>query len=158
MEMTPFRRYLTGPFPGLQELEREFRANPAFAGFAFGRRAGNYWAPPVDVEETADAVIVRVEVPGLRREEIRVTIEARSVEVEGERRRERESNEGSVYISERSFGSFFRRIPLPAEVETEGAEAVLRDGILTVRARRAGGTNRSTIVPVEAPGEEEGTS
>ncbi len=156
MEMTPFRRYLTGPFHGLQELEREFQSHPELAGFPFGGRVGNYWAPPVDVEEAADTIVVRIEVPGLRQEEIRVTIEPGSVVVEGERQRERESIEGSVFISERSYGSFFRRIPLPAEVEAKGAEATLKDGILTIRARRAAPGSRSTIIPVETPAEDEG--
>ena len=156
MEMTPFRRYLTGPFPGLQELEREFRSHPEFAGFPFGGRPGNYWAPTVDVEEAADLIVVRIEVPGLRREEVRVTIERGSVVVEGERRRDRESTEGSVFISERSYGSFFRRIPLPTEVEAEGAEAILKDGILTIRARRAAPDSRSTVIPVVTPEEDEG--
>ncbi|MGD9933969.1 MAG: Hsp20/alpha crystallin family protein [Dehalococcoidia bacterium] len=156
MEITPFRRYLTGPFRGLQELEREFRSHPELAGFPFAGRAGNYWAPPVDVEEAGETVVVRIEMPGLRREEIRVTIEPGAVAVEGERQRERESTEGSVFLSERSYGSFFRRIPLPVEVEATGAEATLRDGILTIRARRAAPGSRSTIIPVETPAEDEG--
>lgn len=156
MEITPFRRHLTGPFPGLQEIAREFQGHPVLSGFPFGGRAGNYWAPPVDVEEAGETVVVRIEVPGLHREEIKVRVEPNSVVVEGERQREHGASQGSVYISERSYGSFFRRIPLPTEVDAAGATATLEDGVLTIRATLARREAPSATIAVEQTTEDEG--
>lgn len=153
MESSPFRRYLTGPFRGLRDFEREFAG---FGGLRVGGQAVSPWAPPVDVWETGDSFVVRIEMPGLARDEIRVSIEPLAVVVEGERQLERESNEGAVYISERSFGSFYRRVALPAEVQPEGATAVLKDGVLTVRAKRVEPGSRRAEIPVEVPDQEPG--
>lgn len=87
----------------------------------------------VDVSERDDQVIVELEVPGLAKEDIDVTVDVNRLVVTGTKRYESERREGSMRISERAFGRFQRVIPLPEKVTAEGAEATYRKGVLTLK-------------------------
>lgn len=88
--------------------------------------------PRADVSETDETVEVTVEVPGLDEKELEVSLTGDVLTVKGERRNEREENRKGWYLAERSYGSFYRAIPLPPGVETDEAKAKLRNGVLTV--------------------------
>ena len=91
-----------------------------------------------EVEEAEKAIIVRLEVPGLDRDDLDIMIERNTLRVSGEKRFVREDGGGSYHIMERAYGSFQRVIQLPQEVDGEQAEASLNNGVLTVRLPKTG--------------------
>ncbi|EPR32300.1 heat shock protein Hsp20 [Alkalidesulfovibrio alkalitolerans DSM 16529] len=90
------------------------------------------WQPRADVYETADQVTIEIELPGLAAEDMAVEVEKGHVRVYGERRFVKDSKGPAFHTLERAHGPFERVLPLPTEVEANGARAVLRDGLLTI--------------------------
>jgi HSP20 family protein len=96
--------------------------------------ASETWAPPVDLCETADAIVVRVELPGLTAEQIKIGATNTQLRIWGEKkRRVSRTKTVSHLCSERSFGKFCRLVPLRWTVSVQDAVAEVADGILTVR-------------------------
>lgn len=119
---------------------REFRSfkdemDRLFDSF-FGRwpfeRAELGWSPCVDVEEEADHFVVQAELPGLRKEEIKVSITGDTITISGERKREAEEKGKIFHRLERAYGRFSRSITLPGEVEVDKVKAKYENGILTL--------------------------
>jgi HSP20 family protein len=94
------------------------------------------WAPTVDVYEKDNTLVVKAELPGMKKEDIDVSLDQGDLVVRGERTAESEVKEDQYYRVERNYGSFYRRIPLPAEVSAEQISATYNDGVLEVRVRR----------------------
>ena len=90
------------------------------------------WAPVLDVDEREDAILVSVEVPGMKPEEIDLSVHGNLLTVSGEKKESAEKKEKGYYRSERRYGSFRRDITLPADVDAEKVDAVCRDGVLTI--------------------------
>jgi HSP20 family protein len=104
-------------------------------GREFGRLAdleSSMWLPQVEAFERAGKLIVRADLPGLNKDDIDVEITNDAIRIRGERRQEREENEEGYYRSERSYGSFYREIPLPSGVNPEEANASFRNGVLEI--------------------------
>jgi HSP20 family protein len=119
-------------------LQREM--NRAFEGFwnrserPFGGLAGfGEGAPRSDVVETDDGVEVTVELPGLDEKDIEVSLSDDALSIKGEKKIERKEEKKGYYLSERSYGSVFRSIPLPPGVNSDKADATFRNGVLTVK-------------------------
>jgi HSP20 family protein len=90
------------------------------------------WAPDVDVFEREGNLVVRADLPGMKREDIEVEIRDNMICVSGERRHEEEKREGGFYRMERGYGSFCRTIPLMEGADVDKAQASFRDGVLEV--------------------------
>ena len=106
------------------------------------------WLPPVDVEETDDAVVVRASVPGFRPDEIQITTADGDLIIQGAHEDEAttEPAEDSRYhVRERRAGRFHRRVPLPVRTTTAGAGARYENGVLTVRVPKAEEARAATI-------------
>lgn len=88
--------------------------------------------PRTDVSETDEAVQIAMELPGLEDKDIEVNLTDDVLTVRGEKKRESEHNGRGYYVSERTWGSFHRMIPLPPGVDTGKAEARFKNGVLTV--------------------------
>ena len=93
---------------------------------------GASWAPRVEVIERDNQLTVRADLPGMSKDDVQVDIDDNSLVIRGERKTEHEENEEGYYRSERSYGSFYRQIPLPSGVNTENATAEFRNGVLEV--------------------------
>jgi HSP20 family protein len=102
-------------------------------GLGTGAWMGAAWAPRIEAFQRGDQFIVRAELPGLKREDVRVNVTDDSLIIEGERRDEFENTHGDVYHTERSYGSFYREIPLPEGTLSDNAEAKFNDGVLEVK-------------------------
>lgn len=109
------------------ELDRLFDS-------VFGRlpreRGETYWAPPLDIEETEDAIVVRAELPGMNKEDIKVSLSGDTLTISGERKFESEKKNRTYYRQERIYGKFQRTVTLPAEVEGDKAKASYKAGVL----------------------------
>ena len=92
------------------------------------------WLPPVDINETENEIEVQVEVPGMRGDDIDVTVENGILTISGEKRYERQegSEEKGNLMLERQYGRFTRSFTLPAQVDAENVTAECADGILTI--------------------------
>jgi len=90
------------------------------------------WAPPVDIYEDKDKYIVKAELPGMKKEDINVSLDGNTLSISGERKHEEEKREGESYRSERYFGRFQRSVTLPAVVQADKIEASYKEGVLSV--------------------------
>jgi HSP20 family protein len=90
------------------------------------------WIPPVDISDTADEVTVKVEIPGLESKDIQIYLIGDVLTIQGEKKAERTKKGETLFLTERSYGSFIRSLRLPAEVEADKIEAVYKHGVLTI--------------------------
>jgi len=116
----------------IDRLNRMFDA--AFAGEPIGRGT---WVPPVDIFETVDKdVVVKVELPEMKREDIKVTFENDMLTIEGERKFVSNVDREQYHRVERGYGSFRRSFTLPTSVDAAKVQANYTDGVLTVTLPR----------------------
>ena len=99
---------------------------------AFGRDRQAPWMPAMDVYETDENVVVTVELPGIKAEDVEVSVEDATLTVSGTREFSSEVTEESYHRIERRYGSFSRAVSLPPQVDTGKVEARFEDGVLTV--------------------------
>jgi HSP20 family protein len=92
---------------------------------------GNF-VPAVDVYEDAQKLTLKLEVPGIRREDLDIRVEGRTLTVKGERKFESEEKEENFHRIERRYGSFVRSFTLPATVNTDEVSATSQDGVLSI--------------------------
>jgi len=128
------------PFIGLSTLRDEMNrlfdvSQPGFGGRE--DRLLGVWSPPLDVFQDKDHVFVKCELPGMKKEDIQISLHENTLTVSGERKQEREVREGDSYRSERFFGRFHRSVTLPVSVQTDHVTAQYKDGILTVSLAKA---------------------
>jgi len=90
------------------------------------------WSPQVEVRERDGKLVVCADLPGARKEDVHVEVHDNALILQGERRQENEQNQEGYYRSERSYGRFYRSIPLPEGVNPEQAQATFKDGVLEV--------------------------
>ena len=90
------------------------------------------WTPQTEVFQRGNELVVRADLPGMTRDQVNVELEENQIIIQGERRDERETNEQGFYQSERSYGSFYRAIPLPEGIDGEQARADFNNGVLEI--------------------------
>ena len=95
------------------------------------------WSPALDVADDKDNLVVKVELPGMKKEDINLSLHDGVLTVSGERKHEREAREGGTFRSERYFGKFQRSVTLPSAVDSSKVNASYKDGILTVELPKA---------------------
>jgi HSP20 family protein len=102
-----------------------------------GQTGQRMWAPALDISERKDAYVVAVEVPGVKADDLDITLEDGLLTIQGERQFTQESSEQQFHRVERRYGSFRRSITLPAQVQAEQIEASFEDGVLQVIVPKA---------------------
>jgi HSP20 family protein len=130
------------PFRDLLSIQDEM--NTLF-NRAYGERAPGeggeqrlrLWAPALDIAEQKDAYLVQVELPGVRPDDLDITLEDGLLTIQGERRFTQESSEQQFHRIERRYGRFRRSITLPTQVQADAIEASFEDGLLAVRVPKA---------------------
>jgi len=120
------------------EMDRLFNS---FFGEGFGETDRPWgltaWGPPLDVEESDKEVFVRAEIPGVKAEELDLSIANGALVISGEKKESREHKEKGYFYQERRFGSFRREVPLPAAVDETNVEAEYKDGVLQVKLHKS---------------------
>jgi HSP20 family protein len=104
-----------------------------FLPSGFGEMSSAVWSPQIEVFEREGQLVVRADLPGLSKDDVKIHITDDQLIIEGERRQEHEENEEGFYRSERIYGSFYRSIPLPEGVSDEDVKASFRDGVLEIK-------------------------
>ena len=96
-----------------------------------------YWTPAVDIAERDNEYVVKVDLPGVEKDDVKITLVSGVLTIRGEKKQENESKTGSFHRIERSYGSFQRSFTLPSSVRNDGIDAVYKDGILTITLPKA---------------------
>ncbi len=129
----PVKREDESPF-SLLRREMDSLFDNFFRGFdlePFESRMGAF-SPKVDVTENDKEIKISAELPGLDEKDIDVSLQKDMLTIKGEKKEEKEDKGKDFYRMERSYGSFSRTIPLPAEVETDKVEARFKKGVLSI--------------------------
>src|SRR6266511_2829564 len=113
-----------------EEINRLFDA--PFSDWTQSTELFNGWTPALDLYEDKDNLIVKAELPGMRQEEIDISLHDGTLAISGERKQEDKHEDAEAYRSERFLGRFHRTLALPKPVQSEKAKATYQDGILTV--------------------------
>jgi HSP20 family protein len=117
------------------EIDRLFEA--PLAAFTRQQQLFSGWSPALDVYDQKDNVVVRAELPGMKKEDIEVSLHDNALSISGERRHEETHKDAEMCRSERFFGRFQRSITLPTLVAADKIKAQYKDGILTVTLPKA---------------------
>lgn len=120
------------PFAELQEeVNRLFDVSSSRVG------GDVVWAPSLDIYEEKDNLVVKADLPGLKEDEVDISIQGDTLILRGERRQESEVKERGFYRCERAYGSFQRTVTLPYPVDQGKAKATYKNGVLEVRLPKA---------------------
>lgn len=149
-EYPPSRELFSlSPFSMMRRLSEEM--DRAFAStFGLTRGMEGLWSPPVDVREREGNLEIEAELPGLTKDDVKVECTEDSIIIEGEKRREHESREGGVHRTERSYGHFYRAIPLPEGTDTSKITADFKDGVLQVKAPLSEQHRKARQIPINS--------
>jgi HSP20 family protein len=131
----------------MREMGRMFEGFPG----AGGRTQSLTSWPPIEVFERGNRVVIRAEMPGMRREDIKVRVEDDSLVIEGERKEDREARHEGYFESEWSYGRFARRVRLPAEADPDQVSARFDNGVLEVTLNVPASSRREIPVEVRGP-------
>lgn len=141
-----------------QEVERvidRFRFNPRIGdilGPISGPSAATLWqmGPAIDLSETDDSIALTAEMPGMSRDDLEVTVKGNLLKLHGHKRDDRDVENKTYHLVERSYGEFERVIPLGFVPEDDAVTAVLQDGLLRVSVRKSPATKAAAHkVPIE---------
>jgi len=102
-------------------------------------------SPAIDLYQTADDVVVKASLPGLKAEDVEISVESNVLTLRGEFNQESEKKEATYHIRERRSGAFERSVMLPTDVQTDKAKADFEDGILTITLPKAETVKPKTI-------------
>jgi len=101
-------------------------------GREIGRGLSGVWSPAVEMFERGNKFIVRADLPGMKKDDVRIEIVDGSLTISGERKQEHKEGNGGRYRTERSYGSFFRTIRLPERIDIDNVNATFKDGVLEI--------------------------
>ena len=104
----------------------------ALQGLTGGPGGASLWYPQIEVREKDNNLVVCADLPGMRKEDVHLELHDDCLVLSGERHQEQEQNEQGWYRSERSYGQFYRTVPLPEGVDPNQAKANFKDGVLEV--------------------------
>jgi len=142
MKLTRWQRPELSIWPGFgrltnlrDEIDRLFEE--PLAELARTSRLLSGWTPALDLHEDKDHITVKVELPGMKREDIEVSLHDGALSISGERRNEQKFEDAQVYRAERFFGRFQRIIALPAPVAADKIKAQYKEGVLTITLPKA---------------------
>jgi len=130
------------------EIDRAF-----FGGWSglSGRGQGD-WIPAVDVRERNGELQVHAELPGIDKDNVKVEISEGALHISGERKQEQEEDSEGIHRVERSYGRFFRSIPLPEGVNPEQARAQFNNGVLEISVPVPRSQQQSRQIPIQSGG------
>ena len=150
------------PFAMLDRFTDEM--DRVFGDFGFGRgwlsprgnaqlRTSAMWAPDIEVYHRNNELVVRADLPGLKKDDVKVDVTDNTITIQGERRQEEETEREGVYRSERTYGSFCRTVPLPEGAIADQAKASFRDGVLEITVPAPPQTTRGRRLEITETGD-----
>ncbi len=141
------------PFRELEDVSS--RLNRIFGRFPARAESGQEmlrvadWSPSADITETDTAYLIKAEIPGVQKEDVKVTVQDGMLTMQGERKMDKEENGKKFHRIERSYGSFVRSFRIPDDADENSVKAAFKDGMLNVTlAKSAKAKPRSVDVTV----------
>lgn len=119
------------PFREFEDMVRQY--SPFFSRFRRNGGEGLQWAPVADISETDKDYLIKAELPEVKKEDIKVTLDQGSITIAGERRHEKEHKDENEIRVESFYGTFSRSFSLPENIDAKGIKAESKDGVLRVR-------------------------
>ena len=107
-----------------------------FSSFGFNFNLSESFSPKIDISEDNETVNVVAEIPGVKKENIKITVQDNILTLEGEKKKEESKKESNFFRTERTYGSFKRSFTLPSDVDTDKVDAKFENGILHVRLKK----------------------
>ena len=146
LETPLFRGSLFGvnPFALMRQFTDEM--DRAFGQISNG---GAEWRPAIEVEEKEGKLLVTAELPGVKKEDVKVNVTDNTLTLEGERKHEKEEKREGYYHSERSYGKFLRSIPLPEGAKIDQTAAQFKDGVLEITVPVPAAKEKAKQIPVK---------
>jgi len=146
--MFPVGRFFgMNPFTMMREFTEEM--DRMFGDIAPAAPAAiEAWTPTIDVQRSNGDLVVTAELPGLKKEEVKVEMTEDALILEGERKREYKEDHEGYHRYERSYGKFYRAIPLPEGIKADQAKAELNDGVLKISVPVAEAKKAARQIPV----------
>lgn len=160
MAISPFRG--RGFYDLHSEMNRMF--DEVLGGLSRGRSGrqqgvqGTEWAPSMDVFEEEGNLIIRAELPGVKQEDVDITVHDRVLTVSGQRREEQEQERGGYYVRERRQGAFSRSVMLPQGVEEDRIRARYEDGVLEVTVEGGAAVREPRRIQIEGLADDENSN
>jgi HSP20 family protein len=155
--LTPRDFFNASPFDLMrrftEDMDRFFEG--AGPGWTTGSSMG-IWSPPIEITEQDGQLMISAELPGVKKDDVKVELSPEGLMISGERKREQEERRGGMYRSERSYGSFLRTIPIPDDAQTDEAKATFEDGILKISVPVPETKQRRREIPIEGGGARSG--
>jgi HSP20 family protein len=134
---------------GITALRREMdRLFDQFWGSVTPAASYGVWTPTLDVADKGDAIVVKVEVPGVDPTDIQVSVDDSILTLSGEKKYEKDEKDERHYRMERSMGTFTRSITLPVSVDATNVTALFKNGLLTIRLPKTK-TVKGAAIPVK---------
>lgn len=134
------------PFRGVESLQREInRLFDRLIPSGNGEIRSLSFIPSAEIEETDDAIHLKVEVPGMEAKDLNVEVTEESVLIKGERKSESKTEEKGVVRSEFHYGKFERRIPLPTHIQTNQVQAECKNGMLSLTLPKIESEQRKAV-------------
>ena len=133
--------FMSNPFGFMRRMSEEMNRIFESAGLGgaiapmggMGQASMATWMPQIEVQQKGNEFLVRADLPGLKREDVSVEVDDGILTLSGERRQESSEEQEGFYRSERSYGSFYRAIPIPEGVNEQDISATFGDGVLEIR-------------------------
>lgn len=145
----PFQALMRDPFQLMREMMLDpFRAMQRMSAWSdLERRGGDgAWMPGFEIRETDSAFVFKADLPGVRHEDLDISLHGNNLQICGKREREHETDEGTLHGYERSFGQFARSFVLPETADVDKLSCELKDGVLSlVVPKKEGAPQRRKI-------------
>jgi len=97
----------------------------------------SYWTPAVDIAEQENDYVVKMELPGVNKDDVKISLESNILTIKGEKKQEKEEKNKNVHRLERTYGSFQRSFTLPTTVKSDTIDAFFKEGVLTISLPKA---------------------
>jgi HSP20 family protein len=126
----PFGRQLS-PWESFEALRR--RMDRLFDDFTRrDEEVGSSWLPSVDLSENSDSFLIKADVPGMDKKDIKITMQDNVLNISGEKKQEKEEKDRNYHLIERSYGQFSRSFTLPTKVDSDKIKAEFKNGVLEI--------------------------
>ena len=107
------------------------------------------WAPSMDISETKDSLVAKIEVPGMDARDIQIALQENLLTIKGEKKQEKEEKDERYHRVERAYGAFTRSVRLPVAVDGSKVTATFKNGLLTVTLPKTPAA-KGTTIPIKA--------
>lgn len=134
------------PFALMRQFTREM--DRVFSSAWSGEFAPQAWMPTIEVKEVDNNLVVTAELPGVKTEDIKVEVTDETLAIHGERKQEKKEEKEGFRRSERSYGRFYRTIPLPDGAKVDQIKAEMANGVLEIKAPIAETKRQTRQIPV----------